>query len=307
MRRSTFARTMSGALLAAGVALTLAAPANAAPAAPTVAQLSAAQAKLDNAAASRPSSVTGWHVDQASKSLVVSVHGNDAGVAKWAKDLGAGAVTIEKVAEAPRPYWWNSIGGQGITSTTGGACSQGFNALSGNTRYVITAGHCTALGGTWSGTGGTIGTAAISSYPGNDYGLIAVTGPEVAFTALVDRYSAGSDVTLTGSSTATVGMAVCRSGAASGWHCGTVTATNVTVCYLDGCVGQLISTNLCAAPGDSGGSLVTNPSGSGSGREVHAVGLTSGGTGSCTNGGTSYFQPIAEALAAGSATLVTDS
>lgn len=302
MRRSTFARVMSGALLAAGVALTMSAPANAAPAAPTVAQLSAAAAKLDNAAASRPRSVTGWYVDQASKSLVVSVHGSDAGVAKWARDLGAGVVTIEKVAEAPRPYWWNSIGGQGITSTTGGSCSQGFNAVSATARYVLTAGHCTNLGGTWSGTGGTLGTAAISSYPGNDYGLIQVTGPEVAFTAWVDRYSAGIDVTLTGTSTATVGMAVCRSGAVSQWNCGTVTATNVTVCYPDGCVSQLISTNLCAAPGDSGGSLVTNPSGSGSGREVHAVGLTSGGTGNCT----SYYQPIAEALAAGSATLVTD-
>ena len=303
MRRSTFARMMSGPLLAAGVALTLAAPANAAPTAPTVAQLSAAQAKLDNAAASRPSSVTGWYVDQASKSLVVSVHGNDAGVAKWAENLGAGAVTIEKVAEAPRPYWWNSIGGQGITSTTGGTCSQGFNAISGSIRYVITAGHCTALGGTWSGTGGVIGTAAISSYPGNDYGLIQVTGPEVAFTAWVDRYAAGSDVTITGSSNATVGMAVCRSGAASGWTCGTVTATNTTVCYLDGCVSQMIRTDLCAAPGDSGGSLVTNPSGSASGNEVHAVGLTSGGAGNCT----SYYQPISEALTAGTATLVTDS
>jgi streptogrisin C len=129
----------------------------------------------------------------------------------------------------------------------------------------------------------------------------------VAFTAWVDRYAAGSDVTITGSSDATVGMAVCRSGAASGWHCGTVTATNTTVCYLDGCVSQMIRTDLCAAPGDSGGSLVTNPSGSSSGREVHAVGLTSGGTGDCTSGGTSYFQPISEALAAGTATLITDS
>lgn len=304
MRRSTFARVACGALVAAGVALALAAPATATP---TAAQLSAAQAKLDNAAASRPGSVTGWYVDQASRSLVVSVHGDDAGVARWARNLGAGAVTIEEVAEAPRPYWWNSIGGQAISSTTGGACSAGFNAVSGSTRYILTAGHCTALGGTWSGTGGTIGTATISSYPTNDYGLIRVTGPEVAFTPYVDRYTAGSDVTLTGSLNATVGMAVCRSGAATGWRCGTVTATNATACYVDGCVNQLIRTDVCAAPGDSGGPLVTNPSGSSSGREVLALGLTSGGTGNCTTGGTSYHQPVGEALAAGNATLITDS
>ena len=72
-------------------------------------------------------------------------------------------------------------------------------------------------------------------------------------------------------------------------------------------VSQMIRTDLCGAPGDSGGSLVTNPSGSGSGKEAHAVGLMSGGTGNRTSGGTSYFQPVSEALAAGNASLITDS
>jgi streptogrisin C len=300
MKRNNIAKVVSGALLASGVALTLAMPANAAPAAPTMAELSSAQAKLDNAAASRPSSVVGWYVDQTSKSLVVEVHGSDAGVAKWAENLGAGAVEVDKVAEAPQPYW-NIIGGQAIRTSSGSRCSAGFNATRSSGRVVITAGHCTALGGTWSGSGGTIGNVGGSSFPSNDYGIINVTSSAAVSTPLVDRYSAGSDVTVTGSANASTGMAVCRSGSTTGWRCGSVTATNQTVCYPQGCVGQMIRTNVCAEPGDSGGSLVTSPSGS----TVRAVGLTSGGSGNCSSGGTTFFQPVTEVLSRFGLTLVT--
>ncbi|OLF08626.1 hypothetical protein BU204_33995 [Actinophytocola xanthii] len=294
---------MGGALLAAGVALTMASPANAADtaAAPTAAQLSAAQATLDKAASSRPSTVTGWYVDHKSKALVVSVHGSDAGVAAWAEDLGAGAVKIEHVAEAPRPFW-NIIGGQAIRTSSGSRCSAGFNATSGSNRYVITAGHCTAIGGTWSGSGGTIGTVAGSSFPTNDYGIIRVTSSSAVLTPLVDRYSSGSDVTVSGAGNASNGQGVCRSGSTTGWRCGSVTGTNQTVCYSQGCVYQMIRTNVCAEPGDSGGALVSNP---GSGTRVTALGLTSGGSGNCSSGGTTYFQPVTEPLSAYGLSLVT--
>jgi streptogrisin C len=64
----------------------------------------------------------------------------------------------------------------------------------------------------------------------------------------------------------------------------------------------MIRTNVCAEPGDSGGSLVTNP---GSGSRVQAVGLTSGGSGNCSSGGTTFFQPITEPLSAYGLTLYT--
>jgi len=294
MRRSTFSRLVGGALLAAGVALTMTAPANAADtaaAAPSAAQLSAAQATLDKAASTRPSNVTGWYVDQASKSLVVEVHGADTGVAKWAAKLGAGDVQVRKVAEAPQPYW-SLIGGQAITTSSGSRCSLGFNARIGSSRYVITAGHCTDLGGTWSGVGGTIGGVAASSFPGDDYGVIAVQSSSAQSTPLVDRYNSGGDVTVTGAANASTGMAVCRSGSTTGWHCGSVTGTNQTVCYAQGCIYQMIRTNVCAEPGDSGGSLVTRPSGS----TVRALGMTSGGSGNCRSGGTTYYQPVTEVL-----------
>jgi streptogrisin C len=301
MKRTSIVRLVGGALLAAGVAMTMASPASADITTPrTVAELSAAQAKLDKASSTRPSNVTGWYVDAANRSVVVSVHGSDQGVAKWAAGLGAGAVKIEHVAEAPKAYW-NLIGGQAITTSSGSRCSLGFNARSGSTRYVITAGHCTNLGGTWSGSGGTIGTVAGTSFPTNDYGIIRVTSSSAVSTPLVDRYSSGSDVTVTGAATATNGMAVCRSGSTTGWHCGSVTGTNQTVCYSQGCVYQMIRTNVCAEPGDSGGSLVTRPSGS----TVRALGMTSGGSGNCSSGGTTYYQTVTEALSRYSLTLYT--
>jgi streptogrisin C len=121
-------------------------------------------------------------------------------------------------------------------------------------------------------------------------------------TALIDRYSSGSDVTVSGSSGGSVGAAVCRSGSTTGWHCGTIQQLNATVTYSQGSVFQTIRTNVCAEPGDSGGSLVTSP---GSGTRVTALGLTSGGSGNCTSGGTTFFQPVNEALSAYGLTLFT--
>lgn len=263
----------------------------------SAAELNAVQAKLDQGSASVPKSVTGWYVDEASNKVVVSVYGNQAAAATWATSLGAD-VRLEKASERPQTFW-NLIGGQAIRNSSS-RCSLGFNATSGSTRYVITAGHCGNLGGTWSGSGGTIGTVANSSFPTNDYARIRVTQAAAVSTALVDRYNSGSDVTVGGSTGGSNGAAVCRSGSTTGWRCGSITGLNQTVCYSQGCVGQTIRTNVCAEPGDSGGSLVTSP---GSGTRVNAAGLTSGGSGNCSSGGTTYYQPINEAL--GGASLVT--
>jgi streptogrisin C len=287
---------------AARVAEVQAAGATARVVAHSAAELNSLKAKLDVGTASVPKSVTGWYVDELANSVVVSVHGQPDAATAWAAGLGAGAVRIEHVADAPQTLW-NLIGGQAITTSAGARCSLGFNARnSSGTRYVITAGHCGNLGGTWSGAGGTIGTVANSSFPTNDYSRITVSSSAAVSTPLVDRYSAGSDVTVTGAVNPGTGAAVCRSGSTTGWHCGSVTATNQTVCYSQGCVGQTIRTNVCAEPGDSGGSLVTNP---GSGSRVSAVGLTSGGSGNCSSGGTTFFQPVTEPLSVYGLTLYT--
>jgi streptogrisin C len=101
---------------------------------------------------------------------------------------------------------------------------------------------------------------------------------------------------------AAVGSSVCRSGSTTGWHCGTIQATNQTVNYGGGdIVRGLTRTNVCAEPGDSGGAYVS-PNGA---TRVQAQGFTSGGSGNCTSGGTTFFQPVNEALSRYGVSLVT--
>jgi streptogrisin D len=94
---------------------------------------------------------------------------------------------------------------------------------------------------------------------------------------------------ITGAGNAFVGQSVTRSGSTTGVHSGTVQALNATVNYAEGQVSGLIQTNVCAEGGDSGGSLFSGNT---------AIGLTSGGNGDCTFGGTTFFQPVTEALSA---------
>lgn len=297
MRRTLTSRWVATGLLAACLALTAVVPATGAP---DRVGPAAGKARLDGAATARPASVTGWYVDAATGSLVVSVHGAAEGVAEWAADHGAGAITVEHVTEAPRPVW-DLVSGQQITSGTA-RCTLGFNARSGTTRFIVAAGHCVSAGSSWSGVGGYIGPSAGSSFPGNDYGRIQVASAAAASTPLVDRYTSGVDVTITGFTNPSVGTPVCYSSPVTGWRCGSVTGVNQTVCYPQGCVYQLIRTNMCPEPGASGAPVVTHP---GSGTAVRAVGLIVGGSGSCSSGGTTWVQPISEPLAVYGLTLVT--
>ncbi|MEV1328150.1 S1 family peptidase [Micromonospora costi] len=181
-------------------------------------------------------------------------------------------------------------GGQSIYGG-GGRCSLGANVRSGTTSYFVTAGHCTSLAGTWyadSGQTTVLGTRTGSSFPGNDYGVVRYTGT-IAHPSAVYTYP--GLLPINGTATASIGLAVCRSGSTTGVRCGVVTGLNQTVNYATGVVYGLIRTNICAEPGDSGGPLYVAATG-------RIVGILSGGSGNCTSGGTTYYQPIQEILAA---------
>jgi len=177
------------------------------------------------------------------------------------------------------------ISGGDAIYTSNARCSLGFNVRSGSTYYFLTAGHCTNIGSSWSNGSTTLGTRTGTSFPGNDYGIV--------------RYASGvthaGNVSLGGSSyqeitsagNAVVGQTVRRSGSTTGVHSGSVTQTGATVNYSQGSVSGLIRTTVCAEPGDSGGSLFAG---------TVALGLTSGGSGNCSSGGVTYFQPVTEPL-----------
>jgi streptogrisin C len=173
----------------------------------------------------------------------------------------------------------------------GGRCSVGFSVSGG----FVTAGHCGTTGTATQGYNQVAqGTFRGSSFPGNDYAWVQVNSnwtPQ----PWVNNY-AGGNVTVAGSTEAAVGASICRSGSTTGWRCGTVQAKNSTVNYPQGTVTGLTRTNACAEPGDSGGSWLSGQ---------QAQGVTSGGSGNCSSGGTTYFQPVNEILSVYGLTLTT--
>jgi streptogrisin D len=248
------------------------------------AQLAAVQATLDR---TMKIAGTAWAVDPVSNQVLISLDSTVTGaklakVQAVAKQLGA-AVRTERVAGTFTP---TISGGQAIY-TGGSRCSLGFNVRSGSTYYFLTAGHCTNAGVTWSDGSRTLGTRAGSSFPGNDYGIVRYTSTPTDTQGTVR--GSGGLVNISSASTPSVGATVYRSGSTTGVRSGRVTALNATVNYAQGSVYGLIRTTVCAQPGDSGGPLY-------SGTTAH--GLTSGGSGNCSSGGTTYFQPVTEALSA---------
>lgn len=231
---------------------------------------------------------TAWAVDSKTNRVTVTVDStvSQAEIAKIKEQAGANAdaLTIKSV---PGKFSKFIQGGDAIYASSW-RCSLGFNVRdsSGN-QYFLTAGHCTDGAGTWysnSGRTQVIGSTAGSSFPGNDYGIVRYSGS-------VSRPGTANGVDITRAATPSVGTTVIRDGSTTGTHSGRVTALNATVNYGGGdIVGGLIQTTVCAEPGDSGGSLY--------GSNGTAYGLTSGGSGNCSSGGTTFFQPVTEALSA---------
>ncbi|MFD5472244.1 S1 family peptidase [Streptomyces sp. NPDC127105] len=231
---------------------------------------------------------TSWATDPVTNKVVVTADSTVSG-SEWSRlgkvvdGLGAKAELRRSNGEF-KPF---VAGGDAITGS-GGRCSLGFNVVKDGQPYFLTAGHCTEAISTWSDAGGTvIGQNERSSFPGDDFGLVRYTA-SVDHPSAVNLYN-GSTQTITRAGDATVGEKVTRSGSTSQVHSGTVTGLNATVNYAEGTVGGLIQTDVCAEPGDSGGSLFDGDT---------AIGLTSGGSGDCASGGVTFFQPVTEALSA---------
>jgi streptogrisin B len=202
----------------------------------------------------------------------------------------AAAATAGHAAPVKRPGVLSPAVSPGDTvyGSGGIACAAGVNAHSGSTYYLILPGHCTAASAQWYTsplmTASTyIGPTVATSFPGNDYGLVRYDNPAIPHPQ-----------TFTSAGNAFVGESVCMKSRTTGVHCGTVTALNQSVAFSGGVVSGLIRTNVCAEPGDNGGVLYSGTT---------ALGILVGGSGNCSSGGTTYFQPLTEILAAYGLTL----
>ncbi|MEU8983370.1 S1 family peptidase [Streptomyces sp. NPDC048309] len=227
---------------------------------------------------------TAWAVDAKTNRVVVTVDStvSKTEIAKIKKDAGSNASALT-IKHTPGKFKKLITGGDAIYGG-GYRCSLGFNVHSGSTYYFLTAGHCGEVASTWysnSGQSSVLGTNVSYSFPTNDFAL-------VRYTSSVAHPSSVGSQTITSAATPSVGTTVYRRGSTTGTHSGRVTALNATVNYGGGdVVYQMIQTTVCAEGGDSGGPLYAGST---------AYGLTSGGSGNCSSGGTTFFQPVVEAL-----------
>ncbi|MFD5515587.1 S1 family peptidase [Streptomyces sp. NPDC127066] len=242
---------------------------------------------------------TAWSVDPKTNEIRVTADSTVTGD-KWntvestVKGLGSGVATLSKSAGTLKTF---VDGGDAIFGGNA-RCSLGFNVTAGDgTPAFLTAGHCGVAAAQWSDSanGAPIATVDQATFPGDgDFSLVKYDDPATQTNSAVNVGN-GQSVQINQAVEAAVGQQVFRMGSTTGLHDGNVTGLNATVNYPEGTVTGLIQTDVCAEPGDSGGSLFTQDGG--------AVGLTSGGSGDCTAGGETFFQPVTTALAAVGATL----
>ena len=254
--------------------------------------LDAAKEKLDEVR-SAAGDLTGWFVSPSTNKVVVVSQPGDTKAA-WAFAEAAGLDRDDvAVTTAARPKPLADIRGGDPYIINGNArCSVGFSVQGG----FVTAGHCGTEGDdTASIQGAPQGQVEASVFPGNaDMGFVATDNDENPLPVVNDFR--GNLLPVAGSTEAPVGAAICRSGSTTGTFCGTIQAKNQTVNYPEGAVTGLTATDVCAEGGDSGGPWLSGD---------QAQGVTSGGSGDCTTGGITFFQPVNEILATNNLTLLT--
>ncbi|MEU2583807.1 alpha-lytic protease prodomain-containing protein [Streptomyces avermitilis] len=242
---------------------------------------------------------TAWAVDPKTNEIRVTADSTVKGT-KWdtltstVKSLGSGVATVKKSAGTFKTF----VSGGDAIFGGGARCSLGFNVTAGDgSPAFLTAGHCGVAAAAWSDSqdGQPIATVDQATFPGaGDFSLVKYDDPNTQAPSEVNVGN-GQTVQISQAADATVGQKVLRMGSTTGLNDGSVTGLDATVNYPEGTVTGLIQTDVCAEPGDSGGSLFT--------QDGSAIGLTSGGSGDCTVGGETFFQPVTTALEAVGATL----
>ncbi|MFC8310978.1 S1 family peptidase [Streptomyces olivaceus] len=244
---------------------------------------------------------TSWAIDPRTNKILVTADSTVTGE-KWDRlestvgRLGSGMATLEKSAGTFKTF----VSGGDAIFGGGARCSLGFNVTAGDdSPAFLTAGHCGVAADAWSDAqdGQPIGTVDQAVFPGEgDFALVTYDDPATEAPSEVNL--GDQTLQISGAAEATVGEQVFRMGSTTGLADGQVLGLDATVNYPEGTVSGLIQTDVCAEPGDSGGSLFT--------QDGLAIGLTSGGSGDCTAGGETFFQPVTTALEAVGATLGDD-
>ncbi|MDQ1034311.1 streptogrisin D [Streptomyces sp. V3I8] len=233
---------------------------------------------------------TSWAMDYAANQVVVRAD-TTVSAAQWARltAVAEGIGTSVRM-ERTKGTFTPRLNGADAMFAGSGRCSAGFNVTNGQNDFILTAGHCGPVGTTWfSDQQGSkqVGDTVSGSFPGGDFSLVRYAPGTALSGADIVSVGGGQGVRIVGAADPAVGQKVFRSGSTTGLRSGQVTGLNATVNYPQGTVTGLIETTVCAEPGDSGGPMFA---------DGLALGVTSGGSGDCTNGGTTFFQPVTKAL-----------
>lgn len=269
-------------------------------------ELDRIKAQLDaKALKSAPAGVSAWSVDLASDTVTVEVNGDsDAATRSFLKAAKSNGDAV-RVVKGQEKLETQAVVPPGSRMTFNGyLCSVGYGAKDRNGKQVlVTAGHCIedlpalAYNGTRFAKGThtrfALGTRSV------DMGIAAVdAGNSIGLD--VTTYGRAGTVPVKGSKRAPSGAALCKSGQTTNWTCGKVGSYNVSVTYTDQNGGPdtvvtgLASSSVCTQGGDSGGAYISGD---------QAQGMTSGGpsnqrcNGQVNSPGSSYFQPLDDALA----------
>lgn len=260
----------------------------------SLADLNADHVALDehSRAAGVPDAIHGWYSDVERNVEVVVADSRAQGRAFAAEaGLSADTIAVRVDDQQPKPLA-DIVGGAAYNINGSSRCSVGFSAT--HPTYgdgFVTAGHCGRVGASITGGVGQGGSFRYSQFPSTDYAWV-----EAGSGWTVSPRVNGSGSQVANGTEAAVGASVCRSGSTTGWHCGTISAKNQSVTYPEGTIYGMTRTTVCAEPGDSGGSYISGAS---------AQGMTSGGSGNCRTGGTTFFEPLSRALANTGTSLTT--
>ncbi|CAH0003418.1 unnamed protein product [Clonostachys byssicola] len=239
------------------------------------------------------SGIASYYVDVVANKLILeALADSTAHAEQLAAQVGLTPSEFEvRVVESLPETFATVQGGDAYYINNSARCSIGFSVTTG----FVSAGHCGSVGASaTTSSGAALGTFSGSVFPGSADMSYIRTVSGTTLTGYINNYSGGR-LPVSGSTASAVGSSICRSGSTTGVHCGSVQALGVTVSYSQGRVTGLTQTSVCAEPGDSGGSFYTG---------AQAQGVTSGGSGSCSSGGTTFFQPVNEILSTYGLTLV---
>jgi streptogrisin D len=214
---------------------------------------------------------TAWGIDTKTNQVVVKIYDS------------ASKATADKVAAAAAQYGdsvrvehrtgkleLHIADGDAIQNDQG-RCSLGFNVTRGGEPFLLTAGHCTNLGGTWAG-GDVSGAQVVESdCPDADSGLL--TRPNGSGPGEINTGQA-----ITSAAEPTVGEQMEKQGSTTGGGSGEVTSVDESVNFDVGVLNHEFGTTAHTDHGDSGGPAYDGSKG---------LGTLSGG-----DTVTSYFYPL---------------